>query len=247
MPALTLSQRNRLRRTFLASFFVLALTFVFGIGFTRASEPPPTAQVANLSGQTKEQADAKSAGCVSCHLKTDSATMHPTDTVQLGCIDCHGGNAEVKITAGQTAGSAEYEQVKLQAHVQPRSSENRSGDRPSRPGRYYAEWLREPQEFIQFVNPGDLRVASRTCGSSGCHSEEVPKVRSSMMTRGAMLWGAALYNNGAFPIKNPHFGESYNANGEPQRLQTWPPPTAEETKSKGILTALEPLARWETA
>ena len=31
-----------------------------------------------------------------------------------------------------------------------------------------------------------------------------------MMAHGAMLWGAALYNNGGYPIKDTNFGESYN-------------------------------------
>ena len=91
------------------------------------------------------------------------------------------------------------------------------------------------------MNPGDLRVAEETCGRSGCHTAEVQRVRTSMMTHGAMLWGAALYNNGAFPLKNPHFGESYSRDGTPQRLQTYPPPTAEETRKKGVLPSLEPL------
>ena len=43
----------------------------------------------------------------------------------------------------------------------------------------------------------------------------------------------------------PHFGESYDANGEPQRLRTFPPPTAEETRTKGVLPYLDPLQRWE--
>ena len=60
-----------------------------------------------------------------------------------------------------------------------------------------------------------------------------------------MLWGAALYNNGAFPLKNPHFGESYGRDGLPQRLQTYPPPSEEETEKKGVLPYLEPLERWE--
>jgi hypothetical protein len=65
------------------------------------------------------------------------------------------------------------------------------------------------------------------------------------MTHGAMLWEAALYNNGAIPLKNPFFGESYGPDGKPQRLQTFPPPTPEETRAKGILPSLEPLERWE--
>jgi len=65
------------------------------------------------------------------------------------------------------------------------------------------------------------------------------------MTHGAMLWGAALYNNGAFPLKDPHFGESYGPDGKPQRLVTFPTPTLEESENKGVLPYLEPLQRWE--
>jgi hypothetical protein len=66
-----------------------------------------------------------------------------------------------------------------------------------------------------------------------------------MMTTGAMLWQAALYNNGAAPFKNARYGESYGADGLPQRLQAFPAPTAEETRTKGWLPFLEPLPRWE--
>jgi hypothetical protein len=66
-----------------------------------------------------------------------------------------------------------------------------------------------------------------------------------MMATGAMLWGAALYNNGSMPFKNYRFGESYSPDGTQQMLQTVPQPTAEETHKKGILPFLEPLPRWE--
>ena len=55
-----------------------------------------------------------------------------------------------------------------------------------------------------------------------------------MMTHGAMLWGAALYNNGAYPLKNPHFGEAYDVNGKPERsahISLHPPP--KETRDEG--------------
>ena len=113
------------------------------------------------------------------------------------------------------------------------------------PTRAYTQWLREDWNYIRFVNPGDLRVAEKTCGTSGCHTAEVRKVQTSMMTHGAMLWGAALYNNGAFPLKTPRFGESYGPDGTPQRLLTFPPPTPEEISKKGILPYLDPLQRWE--
>ena len=45
--------------------------------------------------QTWEEADRKSAGCVSCHTETDRKTMHTNPAVVLGCADCHGGDASV--------------------------------------------------------------------------------------------------------------------------------------------------------
>jgi hypothetical protein len=66
-----------------------------------------------------------------------------------------------------------------------------------------------------------------------------------MMTHGCMLWGAALYNNGAVPLKRPRFGESYSMNGAPQRMQTVPPPTEEDMARKGVLPYLDPLPRFE--
>jgi len=169
--------------------------------------------------------------------------MHSPGTVRLGCVDCHGGNADVAIAAGTAAGSAAYEEAKRKAHPQARLPELwRSSANPVRP---YAQWLKESAEYIQFVNPGDLRVADRACGQAGCHASEVRAVRTSMMTHGGMLWGAALYNNGSFPLKDAHFGESYSADGAPQRLRTWPPPTTEETKQKGVMPYLDPLERWE--
>src|SRR4029077_3062930 len=132
---------------------------------------------------------------------------------------------------------------KRDAHPQSRNPDNARSS--ANPTRAYTQWLGEDWNYIRFVNPGDLRVAERTCGASGCHTAEVRKVQTSMMTHGAMLWGAALYNNGAFPLKDPHFGESYGPDGMPQRLLTSPPPTAEEVERKGVLPQLEPLQRWE--
>src|SRR5271168_3422527 len=167
--------------------------------------------------------------------------MHAESVVVIGCADCHGGDPTV-MAAGAPK-SAEYIQATRKAHVQPKfAADAARGDSPVR---VYTRWLRESLEFVRFVNPGDLRVAPQTCGSSGCHTEEVRNVSTSMMTHGAMLWEAALYNNGAYPYKNARFGESYDANGEPQRLRTFPPPTAEETRTKGVLPYLDPLQRWE--
>jgi len=66
-----------------------------------------------------------------------------------------------------------------------------------------------------------------------------------MMNHGAMLWAAAAYNNGAFHLKNPLFGQDYSANGEPLALLSPRPVTPEETRTEGLLPELLPLPRFE--
>jgi hypothetical protein len=182
-------------------------------------------------------------GCLKCHEKIEP--MHkfgPTGTLDklasgkdalgLSCTACHGGNP-VAIE-------------KEAAHVRPRFprewEQNGKFKIPERSGPLLA---RESSEFVRFINPGDLRVAARTCGSSDCHSTQTNATSNSMMRHGAMLWGAALYNNGGFPIKDTNFGESYGEDGASQRLIQTPQPTAEQSRLKGILSFLDPIPRWE--
>ena len=70
-------------------------------------------------------------------------------------------------------------------------------------------------------------------------------VARSMMAHGSMLWGAALYNNGGYPLKDARFGESYSEDGNPQVLFQVPQPTREEQMFKGHLSLIEPIPRWE--
>ena len=238
-------------------FFCLALLLVVYPSPRALSSDKPHAQILEvpapnynpttdrLLGQSQADADSKSTGCNSCHTATDSPTMHTTNTVRLGCTDCHGGDAAVAIAAGTPVQSNEYQQAKKNAH--PKSRFEKFVQTSANPVRSYANWLKEDPDYIKFINPGDLRVAEETCGRSGCHQSEVYRTRTSMMSHGAMLWGAALYNNGSYPIKNPHFGESYSRDGLPQILRTVPPPTEEETRTKGVLPYLEPLERWEVS
>ncbi len=121
----------------------------------------------------------------------------------------------------------------------------------------FAAALADSWEWVRFVNPGDLRVASISCGTAGCHGAVEPqrggdlvlKVQKSMMTTGPMLWGAALYNNGAYPEKAARFGESYGPHGEVQRvlgqLPEDPHARAEARLGRGELEALDPLPRFE--
>jgi len=228
---------------------LIAASVLGFVGLVVARAPVPSQDIPfrktlSLEDDSPESVATRNTGCVSCHRQTDSASMHPTNTVHIACVDCHGGNGEVKVSSGAQPGTNEYEDTKNKAHVLPRRGSDKTA---AAPVRVYADWLKESPEYIRFANPGDLRIVDQTCGSSGCHVNEVRKVRLSMMTHGAMLWEAALYNNGQYPYKNAHFGESYGRDGKPQRIQTWPPPTEEETKTKGILPYLEPLQRWETS
>src|SRR5215472_6364102 len=125
------------------------------------------------------------------------------------------------------------------------AAKRRLKNRANLPERVFAQWLKESAEYIKFVNPGDLRVAAETCGAASCHAAEVRAVSTSMMTHSGFLWGAALYNNGGYPVKNPRFGESYNHEGLPQAIKAFPKPTAEETRTKGVIPELDPLYRWE--
>src|SRR5215471_4549351 len=59
-------------------------------------------------GQSLEEANRKSEGCVTCHSPMDEPTMHPTKTVQLGCTDCHGGSSSARVMPGTARNSPEY-------------------------------------------------------------------------------------------------------------------------------------------
>src|SRR5260370_16276983 len=178
-----------------------------------------------LIRQSDRDVERKSHGCKVCHSNIES--MHAKPTVKLGCVDCHGGHP-----AAETIDKG---------HVHPPFPSARPTS--ANPVRSYALLNHESPEFIRFVNPGDLRIARQACGT--CHDKEVLQNRLSMMTPGCMLWGAALYNNGSFPLKWARFAESYTRDGAPQRLQTWPPPSEEEMRTKGIVPYLHPLPRFE--
>src|SRR5471030_2234024 len=152
----------------------------------------------NWIDQSQLEADKKSRGCLECHAGVEP--MHASKNVVLGCTDCHGGNA----TPGL---------MQKQAHVAPRNPV--FWETSANPNDSSVLLNHESAEFIQFVNPGDLRVAQKACGL--CHQESVEHVRNSMMNHGAMLWGAALYNNGGTPFKDPRYGQAYGLDGVPLR------------------------------
>jgi hypothetical protein len=201
-------------------------------------------------------AASKLEGCVTCHGQIEPMHQYGTtgaldklsdgkDAVGLTCTGCHGGNPVPRKTSDDPKS---IQRIKDEAHVRAKFPAQWQRDGKftgANPERSNTLLARESWEFVRFINPGDLRVAARTCGGAGCHDLESKNVARSMMTHGAMLWGAALYNNGGFPQKDARFGESYSENGAPQRLIQAAPPSAEERRTKGLLEFIDPIPRWE--
>ncbi|HEX8365195.1 MAG TPA: hypothetical protein VF603_07925 [Allosphingosinicella sp.] len=191
--------------------------------------------------QDPAQAEAQSAGCVSCHTASDAHTMHATPAVVLGCVDCHGGNPRIVAPpgAGNDAG------LRDRAHVLPRYPGAWHFPSSANPRRSYTLLNIEAPEFVRFVNPSDYRVARDACGA--CHMEIIEAAERSLMASGAMLWGGAAYNNGIIPFKNYLFGEAYTRSGEPARIQSpgvTPGQITPEQRARGVLAELYPLPTW---
>jgi hypothetical protein len=122
-------------------------------------------------------------GCLDCHGGIES--MHPWH--DLTCTACHGGDPRAT--------------KKDQAHVKPRSTP--PNDERLLPLDHDAAWA-------QFVNPGDLRIVARTCGT--CHSTECEDLWKSLHATTAGHLSDSLYENGLtkdrrtryaiFPVKD---------------------------------------------
>ena len=105
-------------------------------------------------------------GCVKCHNNIEpmhryNATgdvfdklVDGRDAQGLSCTGCHGGNPAAD--------------TQKEAHVQPRFPKAwscKNGECSSRnPERTNTLIAKESREFVRFVNPGDFRVVSQSCG-----------------------------------------------------------------------------------
>jgi hypothetical protein len=159
----------------------------------------------------------------------DEPTMHPTKT-----FHCHGGNSEARVSSERHE-SPEYVATKQSTH-QPRDVIFRSRGQA---GDIFAKWLRESAEYARFVNP-ETYVAAGTSEPPAATPAKRRFYEHDDVHR--LLWGAALYNNGAIPGKNTRFGEATTAKANHNR-STLPPPTLEESAAK--VPELSPLYRWE--
>jgi hypothetical protein len=229
----------------LAALLLLAGTRLFASDETPIARNFVTAAAAK-EGETQQEADAKSAGCVSCHTASDSASMHQTPGVILGCVDCHGGNEAVTAPAGLKKTDTQYAVLRDRAHVLPRYPLDWNYPSAANPKESYTLLNREAPEYVRFVNPSDYRVARESCGA--CHMEQIEASERSLMATGAMFYGGASYNNGIVPFKNYIFGEAYTRDGKPAKIVSpgAPPGTVtEDQKTRGALASLIPLPTWQ--
>src|SRR5579875_3285938 len=99
-------------------------------------------------GQSQEEADAKSAGCISCHTKSDAPSMHDNVAVVLGCADCHGGDATVKAPDGLAAADPQYAVLRDKAHVLPRYPQDWNYPHSANPKESYTLLNKEAPEYV---------------------------------------------------------------------------------------------------
>ena len=218
-------------RAFLGAFLVTAACHAM------AAAPPAPAS------QTQAEADAKSAGCTSCHTATDRHTMHRNPGVILGCTDCHGGDATIE-AHGLTRSDAAYVAAMRKAHVLPRDESAWHWPSSATPQRTYTLLNRESPEFVRFMNPGDLRIAREACGA--CHLRIVEASERSLMATTAMFWGAAAYNNGILPYKHSILGEAYTREGLAASLVNPVKTDVFLRAKKGILDSVTAMPAWES-
>ena len=192
--------------------------------------------------QSPAAADAKSAGCVSCHTNTDELTMHRNPGVVLGCTDCHGGDANVVVEQSLSPMSPAYRAKLERAHVLPQFPQRWKWPSSANPESSYAALNDEDPAFIRFINPGDLRVARESCGA--CHADIVQATERSLMATTTMFWGGAAYNNGILPFKRYILGEAYTPHGDAAKLDN-PVEVTDAMRRKGIISSVQPLPPWE--
>ena len=232
------SQRHPLRLGFLAVAGLLAFQF-FGCRSSstwRPYEPPAEGAGAQVASEAAiKDATGGFAGdgqCAVCHAGCDDP--HPGGR-QASCVHCHGGDP-TKADAAEAHPAPKY----------PKAWKDSAN-----PERLYTLTLAESEAWIQFVNPGDLRVANKTCGP--CHAEVTLRVMKSLMTTSQHFWGTATYANGIVSTKRSVFGESYGPDGTPQRVnhivrEPGKPdraPTDAELREHSWSALAVPLPHWE--
>jgi hypothetical protein len=164
--------------------------------------------------------------CIDCHRPGGIGIESAHPWAELSCVDCHGGTSPA--------------QDIVTAHVaKPAGVFN--------PKQLAADQLDAlPPDYLRFINPGDLRVASVSCGSgspnsmvgtAGCHQGVVEKVSRSLMSTFAGHYNVPRFLSG-LQDRNAYYGvrdivhEEYDPETAPEgtvsELHALRPPSADE-------------------
>jgi len=163
-------------------------------------------------------------GCLTCHEGIEQA-HGPIPGDQ--CVTCHGGDPDSR--------------SKADAHVAIPSdwAEIRGDGLPIAPEGFIRDFAPDQLDrldpaYLQFINPGDIRVVESTCGT--CHPDQVRTMPTSVMTTNAghyypTLFMAGLQDDrlaryGSFPVVDPDCDPSIP--GTVCELETLVPPGPDE-------------------
>jgi hypothetical protein len=185
---------------------------------------------------------AEDPGCVSCHEGIEP--IHDDGIATTECTFCHGGNGEATTSS--------------EAHISvPADWEAIRGDAlPPAPVGFIKDFAPDQLDrldpaYLQFINPGDIRVQATTCG--GCHPAQSQAMPYSIMSTNAGHYYPTLFLAGiqderlaysaSFGAVNPDCDETIE--GAVCEVTTIVPPSEEETAAvlqSGDKNAIEELA-----
>lgn len=131
-------------------------------------------------------------GCMGCHNGSTTgnnyagngiSNPHPFGSAaQIRCTQCHGGDGtstsklNAHVPAPPEIGNRQFQITNPEAFFNRRtlSSIDKIGPYPANGAGRCADDTCNGLDFLQFINPGDLRVVSeqRGCGAVGCHAGE---------------------------------------------------------------------------
>src|SRR3546814_16612891 len=93
------------KRFALFAFLLMSASLGVSAGRAAEEEKPLKIEYRFTPPAPREQGEAevaaKSAGCYSCHTRTDQPSMHATPAVKLGCTAFHAGDSPSPATFGQ--------------------------------------------------------------------------------------------------------------------------------------------------